>query len=328
MKETASKVAQSLLLAGSIIFVGVSIQTRAQSPARATRAAVTRRAAAQLTSQAELEALSRYGPAIPSDLTGDEIRFRGLFKWDWSLNVIYELTQPGTVTLTISVDSHNHLISHITPRQTKDGIHVLSAAMKHACKIPLPGGIGGATYSIKALPDKPPAPGEPALIIRAIAAGPLNEGAALDHPLLSPPGGTAETRGARLTRIAYGSAPQTYLTAVPLGIGALSFTPRHIRAVEGRPCENAAYSFRLTLPFNSSKVEIKRYRDNRWKTVSLQNFGPGLEAGSVINGTWNCMDGEALSVGKHKLWVTAWRTIDRRAKWSLVTSELVAVLLP
>jgi hypothetical protein len=223
------------------------------------------------------------------------------------------------------VDGHNHPITLTTPPQFKDGTHALSAVMNHACTIPLPGGIGGATYSIKVVTDKPAAPGEPSLIIRAIAAGPPGEPAALDYRLLSPPGDFARLRGARLTEAAYGAAPQTYLTAVPLGLGALSFTPRNIPVVGGKPSENAAYSFRVILPFNSALVQVKQWRGGRWAEVSQQSFGPGLEAGRTINGTWDCMNGGAPSLGQHRLWVTAWRTIDRRGKWSLVTSEPVAV---
>lgn len=319
MKET---VAQRFLLAFLLIFASAS--ARAQSVKHVGGGGTK-----EVTTQAELDSLSRNGPVILSDHAGDEIRIRGLFKWDWSVNIVYELTRPGTVTLTIAVDGHEQLVSLTFPPQSVNAIHMLTAMMQHNCLKDLPGGIVGATYSIKAVSDMPSTSGEPLLTIRAIAAGPLgDERGALDDDLLAPPAGFPSLRGARLTDAAYGFAPQSYKTAVPLGLRELSFTPPRIPVVEGRPSERAAYSFRVTFPFNSARAEIKRYddKDSMWRSVNVQEFGPGLTAGKVLNGAWDCMNGGSPSLGKHKLWVTAWFTIDRGGKWSHVTSELVSIL--
>jgi hypothetical protein len=331
MKDTSARVTHSLLLAVSLIFTSASAQTRPQSPERVVPpAAATTGAPRQLTSQAELDELSRNGPTIPAEFKGNEIEFRGLFKWDWAFNVVYELTQPGTVTLTVAVDGHHHIISHTYPRLTQNRISVLTAEMRHVCRIPLPRGIGGATYSIKAVTEeKPPTPGEPALIIRAIAAGPVELNSAPDDRIVSPPEDFVGLRGARLMKAAYGFTRQNYdyRTAVPLGLTTPDFAPRNIRVVGKQPAQKADYSFRIKLPFNSVKMEIKQWNAGRgrWVNVDSQNPGTGPEVDKPIRGSWNCMNGEAPSLGKHTLWVKAWRTINMDAKFSLVTSEPVAI---
>ena len=330
MKDKSARVAHSLLLAVSFIFTSACAQTRMQSPSRVVpSAAVTTDAFRQLTSKAELDELSQNGPTIPTEFNGNEIEFRGLFKWDWAVNVVYELTQPGTVTLTVAVDGHHHIISHTYPRLIQNKITALMAEMQHECTIPLPRGIGGATYTIKAVTEKPPAPGEPALIIRAIAAGPIDLTGSPDARVVSPPEDFSRLRGARMMKAAYGFTQQDYdyRTAVPLGLTTPNFSPRSIRVVKGQPDRKADYIFSATLSFNSMRVEIKQWneKNGRWVNVDSQVPNKGLEVNKPIEGHWNCMNGGAPSLGKHTVWVKAWRTIDKDAKFSLVTSSPVVI---
>ena len=339
MKDMPARVPARFLLAVSLLLAGTYAPPKAQSRAAAPGTAQTLHAARPLTvmtpptshavaPQTELETLSRNGPAIPAVFTMNELRFRALFKWDWALHFVYELAQPGAVTLTVSVDGHDHPVV-FNVRGLVRGIHMLSANLNHACKIPLPGGIGTATYSIKAVTARPPADGVVPFFVRAIAAGPRGErGAALwrGDAVASTSGDFSWLRGARLTDAAYGFAPASYQVAVPLGISRLIFTPRDIRVVGGRPNANAAYSFSVTLPFNGgAEAQVLLLDGGSSARVSRQAFNRRLEAGETINGTWDCMRDGSPSLGRHRLYVKAWYTIQAGGKWSFLSSDPVVV---
>jgi hypothetical protein len=119
---------------------------------------------AQNPLNAEIEKLSAGGPQLPPTFNPSDIQLRGLINGGWPLHIEYELGQPGTVTLTVSVDGFPPFIAEFRGMQ----------AGRHEELLHLPrelGGLNVATYAIKAVDDTPGAAGLESFVLLSLAVG-------------------------------------------------------------------------------------------------------------------------------------------------------------
>ena len=269
------------------------------------------------TSAAELEALSMNGPAIPAAFPLNDLKFRALFRWGWAVRLVFELAQPGNVTLTISPDGYATPLVY-EARGLSAGVHERSFTLPDAFKVQRPDVTGAATYSIKAMTEGTPAEGVDPFYLRSMAAG--EPAARRGDAVAAPPDDFAQLRGARLTDAAYGFAAARYFAGDGMGIEDIVFTPRDIVVIGDRPSANAPYSFRVTLPFSGgAQAEVRLLNGGSSATVSTQSF-ERLEAGQTVNGTWDCLREGAPSLGRHRLLVRAWYTIQKGGDYSFDNS--------
>jgi hypothetical protein len=115
---------------------------------------------------------------------------------------------------------------------------------------------------------------------------------------------------------------------VPPGIEDVTFTPRDIRVVKGRPSRSAAYSFRSTLPFSDAAAMVRLTENGHSTLVNSHSFDRMIQAGETVSGDWDGMRDGSPSLGSHKLFIRAWRTRERNGGWSFASSyESVLVRL-
>ncbi|HEX8150634.1 MAG TPA: hypothetical protein VF591_25845 [Pyrinomonadaceae bacterium] len=261
------------------------------------------------TSEAELEELSKNGPAIPDTFPLNDLKFRALFRWGWSVRLVFELAQPGVVTLTVYPDGYDRPLVY-EGRGLTAGVHEKSFALPDAARVRRPDATGAATYSVRAVTEGTPAEGVEPFFLRSLAAGGAGAGAPRGDRVAAPMGDYAPPGGARLTDASYGLAGAWGRAAAPLGIEEVTFAPRDVRVVGDRPTANAPYSFRATLPFNGgAKAVVRLVNGGSSTAVSGQSFGR-LEAGQTVNGAWDCLKEGAPSLGRHRLMVRAWYTVQ------------------
>jgi len=262
------------------------------------------------TPAAELEELSRNGPSVPAVLAADDFRFRALFRLGWALDLVFELARPGAVTLTVTPDGHaTPLVYNV--RGLSAGAHTISFSLPKASELQRPAVTGAANYSIKAVTDGPADEDVEPFVLISLAAG---EPSAARSDDFAPP------RDARPGAAAYGFAPARRRAGVPLGVEAVTFAPRDIRVVGDRPSASAAYSFRATLPFNGGAgAEVRLFKGGSSTLVSRRSV-ERLEAGQTVSGDWDCMKEGAPSLGRHRLLVRAWYTVQKGGNFSFAHS--------
>lgn len=259
------------------------------------------------TPGAELEELSRNGPAIPDTFPLNDLKFRALFRWGWSVRLVFELARPGVVTLTVHPDGYDRPLVY-EERGLGPGVHEKSFTLPDAARVQRPDITGAATYSVRAVvTEGAPAEGVEPFFLRSMAAG---VGAARGDRVAAPPGDYAPRAGARLTHASYGLSAAWGRAALSSGIEEVIFSPRDVRVVGDRPSANAPYSFRVTLPFSGgAKAVVRLVNGGNSDAVSTQYFGR-LEAGQTVNGVWDCLKEGAPSLGRHRLMVRAWYTVQ------------------
>jgi hypothetical protein len=105
------------------------------------------------------------------------------------------------------------------------------------------------------------------------------------------------------------------------GLGRVSFEPRNINVVRGVPDRNATYSFRAVRPFSGgADADIRRINGSSATSVSVQHYSRRIERDETITGVWDCKRDRTPSVGRHKLLVKAWFTVQDRGASSFVFS--------
>jgi hypothetical protein len=105
------------------------------------------------------------------------------------------------------------------------------------------------------------------------------------------------------------------------GIDRVSFEPRNVNVVRGLPERNATYSFRAIRPFSGgATADIRRINGSSAVMVSAQLYNRRIERDETISGEWDCKRGGTPSLGKHKLFVKAWFTIQNGGAFALVFS--------
>lgn len=276
-------------------------------------------------SDAEAEELSKTGPQFADTFDLNDFKFKALLNNGWWLDFVYTLTQPGTVTVTVFVDGLPVLVQDF---RMNAGWH------EELIRLPNPSGnLGVATYSIKAVTDEPPAAEVIPFTVLSMAAGELASASALGDRLDFPPTDAAPLRGAHLTNAVYGfdAAPHASGAAprginVPLGLERVTFAPRDIRLLQGRPSAKATYSFRATRTFSGgARADIRLTEGGTSTLVGGDLYEGRLEAGQTMNGVWDCTSRGSPSVGRHVLFVKAWFTLQAGGNWSFVHSSPVVV---
>jgi hypothetical protein len=255
------------------------------------------------TPQAELDELSRNGPAFPAAYDMNDFSFRALFKWGWKLKLVFELAQPGTVRFTAAPDGYAPPFEQTTPR-LEAGLHELPLTLPEAARVGRPDVIIAATYSVKAVTEGTPAEGVDPFLPLSITLG--EPGARLQRgdAVVPAPGGFAPLAGARLVEASYGPAPGAY------GVWqeTIDFSPREVQVAGDRPSANVGYGFRAHSPY--SRVEARvlfSLGDNKWVAVSSRDFN-AVGVGDTVRGEWDCMKDGAPSLGRHRLMVLVWET--------------------
>jgi hypothetical protein len=266
----------------------------------------------------EAEELSKKGPQFADTFDLNDFKFRAFLNNGWWLNFVYTLTQPGTVTLTVLVDGLPVVDEHF---RMNAGWH------EELIRLPNPKGEpGAATYSIKAVTDTPPAADVIPFTVLSMAAGELAPASARGERLTLPPTYHAPLRGARFTNAAYGFGPAPSGANVPLGLAAVTFTPRDIRLLQGRPSANATFGFRATRTFSGgARADIRLIEGGKSTLVGGDLYEGQLDAGQTMSGLWNCMRDGSPSVGRHVLFVKAWFTLRAGGNWSFVHSAPLVV---
>ena len=95
------------------------------------------------------------------------------------------------------------------------------------------------------------------------------------------------------------------------GLDRVIFEPRNVNVVRGRPDRNATYSFRAIRPFSGgANADIRRINGSSAVMVSAQPYIRRIERDETISGEWDCRRGGMPSLGKHKLFVKAWFTVQ------------------
>jgi hypothetical protein len=267
-----------------------------------------------------LEKLSSEGPLFPDTFDLNNIKFQAFLKSGWTLDFVYELTQPATIVVTVELRGYLPQVHEFK------GMH----PGRHEESVPLPdvpGGLQAATYSIKAVTVEPAAPDTIPFTLISMTAGEARAASlpSLKRPTL-PPAFPPALRGAAFTNAAFSPLSAPYRAGVPLGLEAITFAPRDIRLQGGRPCANAAYSFRTTLAFNGgAAADVQLTNGGRSTLVTRQSFRRRLEPGETVNGNWDCTKAGSPSVGRHVLFVRAWFTVQGGGKWSFKNSGPVVV---
>ena len=193
----------------------------------------------------------------------------------------------GPLFLDYELEQPGHVILLITVKRKLPYIYMFpeTSVGRHEKLIKLPGYLGDgplvATYSIKAVSER--MFGLVPLVIHAFAVG----------------------------EEAVGSS----------GLDRVSFEPRNVNVVRGVPDRNATYSFRAIRPFSGgADADIRRISGSSATSVSVQHYSRRIERDETITGVWDCKRDRTPSVGRHKLLVKAWFTVQDRGASSFVFS--------
>lgn len=193
----------------------------------------------------------------------------------------------GPLFLDYELEQPGHVILLITVKKKLPYIYMFpeTSVGRHEKLIKLPAYLGNgprvATYSIKAVSES--LFGLVPLIIHAFAVG----------------------------EEAVGSS----------GIDRVSFEPRNVNVVRGVPDGNATYSFRAIRPFSGgADADIRRISGSSATSVSVQHYSRRIERDETITGAWDCRRDRTPSIGRHKLLVKAWFTVQDSGASSFVFS--------
>jgi hypothetical protein len=193
----------------------------------------------------------------------------------------------GPLFLDYELERPGHVILLITVKKKLPYIYMFpeTSVGRHEKLIKLPAYLGNgplvATYSIKAVSER--LFGLVPLIIHAFAVG----------------------------EEAVGSS----------GLDRVNFEPRNVNVVRGVPERNATYSFRAIRPFSGgADADIRRISGSSATSVSVQHYSRRIERDETITGVWDCKRDRTPSVGRHKLLVKAWFTVQDGGASSFVFS--------
>lgn len=113
------------------------------------------------------------------------------------------------------------------------------------------------------------------------------------------------------------------------GLTQLLFSPREVRVVGGRPAARASYSFRSIRRFSGgAQAEIRLVSGGYSKRVGSKSFERVIAPGETVSGAWDCKKGGKPSLGRHKLFVKAWFTLQDSGSWALAQSQESVMISP
>lgn len=113
------------------------------------------------------------------------------------------------------------------------------------------------------------------------------------------------------------------------GLTQLRFSPREVRTVKGLPADSASYSFRSIRHFSGgARAEIRLWSGGRSKVVGSKSFDRAIAPGETVSGTWDCKKGGKPSLGRHKLLVRAWFTLQDSGAWNIAQSRESVMISP
>lgn len=113
------------------------------------------------------------------------------------------------------------------------------------------------------------------------------------------------------------------------GLTQLLFGPREVRIIGGRPATSASYSFRAIRRFSGgAQAEIRLVSGGHSRRVDSKSFERAVAPGETISGAWNCRKDGKPSLGRHKLFVKAWFTLQDSGSWALAQSQESVMISP
>lgn len=113
------------------------------------------------------------------------------------------------------------------------------------------------------------------------------------------------------------------------GLTQLHFSPREVRVAGGRPATRASYSFSAIRRFSGgARADIRLMSGGFSTRVGSKSFERVIAPGETISSAWNCKKGGKLSLGRHKLFVKAWFTLQDSGSWALAQSLESVMVLP
>lgn len=169
-----------------------------------------------------------------------------------------------------------------------------TSAGRHAETITLPPHLGGkpvvASYSFKAVGDNTPDAALVPLDVHALAVGE-----------------------------AVGSS----------GIAEINFHPPDVQIIQGRPATAAAYSFRALRPFSGGmQADFRRVLGSKTRSVGKQSHRRPIARGEKVEGVWDCRKGGSPSLGRHRLFVRAWYTLQSSGSFAVGNSTQSVLVRP
>jgi hypothetical protein len=113
------------------------------------------------------------------------------------------------------------------------------------------------------------------------------------------------------------------------GLTQLLFSPREVRTVGGRPAARASYSFRAIRRFSGgARADIRLVSGGVSRRVGGKSFERAIAPGETVSGAWDCKKGGKPSLGRHKLFVKAWFTLQDSGSWALAQSQESVMISP
>lgn len=113
------------------------------------------------------------------------------------------------------------------------------------------------------------------------------------------------------------------------GLTQLQFSPREVRMLKGRPADSASYSFRSIRHFSGgAQADIRLVSGGFSRRVGSKSFGRAIAPGETVSGTWDCKKGGKPSLGRHKLFVKAWFTLQDSGAWAVAQSRESVMISP
>jgi hypothetical protein len=113
------------------------------------------------------------------------------------------------------------------------------------------------------------------------------------------------------------------------GLTQLLFSPREVRMIGGRPAARASYSFSAIRRFSGgARADIRLMSGGLSKRVGGKSFERAIAPGETVSGAWDCKKGGKPSLGRHKLFVKAWFTLQDSGSWALAQSQESVMISP
>lgn len=113
------------------------------------------------------------------------------------------------------------------------------------------------------------------------------------------------------------------------GLTQLLFSPREVRTIGGRPATHASYSFRAIRRFSGgARADIRLVSGGVSKRVGGKSFERAIAPGETVSGAWDCKRGGKPSLGRHKLFVKAWFTLQDSGSWAIAQSQESVMISP
>jgi hypothetical protein len=113
------------------------------------------------------------------------------------------------------------------------------------------------------------------------------------------------------------------------GLAQLLFSPREVRIIGGRPAADASYSFSAIRRFSGgARADIRLVSGGLSKRVGGKSFERAIAPGETVSGAWDCKKGGKPSLGRHKLFVKAWFTLQDSGSWAFAQSQESVMISP